>query len=70
MYGLVMNVAVLYILFRFWKNSQIELKWKIILTAALILFKFVVLGLYSLIISVIILITMIIILRLHGSKIR
>lgn len=70
MYGLFINAATFYILYLFWKNAMIDLKWKIILTAALVIFRFVSLGLFSMIISVSIPIIMIIMLRWRGSNIR
>ena len=70
MYGLFIGAATLYILYLFWKNAMIDLKWKIILTVALVIFKFVSLGLFSMIISASILIIMIIMLRWRGYKIR
>lgn len=70
MYGLILNVAILYILYQYWTNRMIELKWKIILTTALVFSRFISLGLFSMIIHISILVIMIIGLRWYGSKIR
>lgn len=70
MYGLLFSVATLFIIFRFCTDRMVELKWKIILTAALVIFRFFFWGLFSVIISTSILIIMIIMLRWRGSKVR
>ena len=67
---MIVSIVSLFILFLFWKNTFIDLKWKISLTVLLLIFRFVQLGLISVILLSVILITMIIKLRWHGSKIR
>ena len=70
MFGIVVSIAVIFILIRFWMNQDINIKWKIILTATAFVSKLVFPGIWSIIGTSLVLIIMILMLRWNGEKIR
>jgi len=70
MFGIVVSIAVILILIRFWMNPDIDINWKIILTALAFVSKLVLPGILSTIGMALSLIIMILMLRWNGEKIR
>jgi len=70
MFGIVVFIAVIFILVRFWMNQDINIKWKIILTAIAFISKLLLPGIWSTIVMAFALIIMILMLRWNGEKIR
>jgi len=70
MFGIVVLIAVILILIRFWMNPDIDIKWKIILTALAFVSKLVLPGIWSTIGMALAMITMILMLRWNGEHIR
>jgi len=68
--GIVAGIVVVYIFFLFWKNSEIDLKWKIILTILAIACRIIFSGLVAIISSVVVMIIIFFMLRWYGEKIR
>jgi hypothetical protein len=66
MLGLIVSIAGIYLLFLFWRNPEIDLKWKIVLTILVIIGRFFFLGIGSFIALIIIFLM----LRWHGERIR
>jgi len=63
---MIVSLVGIFLLFLFWKNGEIELKWKLILTALVIAGRFFFMGIGSIIALIIIFLM----LRWHGEKIR
>ncbi|MCF7792919.1 MAG: hypothetical protein K9N09_03320 [Candidatus Cloacimonetes bacterium] len=70
MVGIAASAAALFILVKFVTNDEIVLKWKIILIAVALIFKFAFVGLISVIGTFLPVMLMFLMLRWHGSKIR
>ena len=70
MVGIVAGFACILILVLFWSNQKINIKWKIILTVIVVASKLILPELWSVIVSALALISMFLMLRWHGSKIR
>ncbi len=70
MVGIIGSFAGIFIIFLFWMNQQIDIKWKIIFTIIAIVSIFALPGIWSNIITVLVLIIMFLMLRWNGVKIR
>ncbi len=70
MVGIAASAAAILILYIFWTHPEIALKWKIILTATALIFRFVFVGLISVFGTFLPIMIMFLMLRWFGSKIR
>ena len=70
MFGIVVLIAAIFILVRFWMNQDIDIKWKIISTAIAVISKLLLPRIWSTIGMAFALMIMILMLRWNGEKIR
>ena len=70
MIGIIAVFVGIFIIFLFWMNQQIDIKWKIIFTVIAIVSRFALPGIWSTIGTVLVLIIMFLMLRWNGVKIR
>ena len=70
MVGIIAVFVGIFIIFLFWMNQQIDIKWKILFTVIAIVSRFALPGIWSTIGTVFVLIIMFLMLRWNGVKIR
>ena len=70
MVGIIAGFGGIFIIFLFWMNHQIDIKWKIILTGMVIVFRFALPGIWSTIGTILVLLIMFLMLRWNLVKIR
>ena len=70
MIGIIAVFVGIFIIFLFWMNQQIHIKWKILFTVIAIVSRFALPGIWSTIGTVLVLIIMFLMLRWNGVKIR
>ena len=70
MFGIIFSIAVIFVLIRFWFNPNIDLKWKLIITAIAFISKLIFPGIWSTFGIALSLIIMILMLRWNGEQVK